>query len=208
MRTFEQVIKALVNDSLSHYCDIIRHNVKDQDKKYHKDFVTFAHEVEHYLSLGVKGIGGTPFKFEYTGYRFILVFIYQNKYYAISLARWRYHGEIYAIPEEDAKKEINYLYSYKYTNFGMRGMSDSNTNPEDMFKDIKLPNHARYEVGYVVHVNKKGWSYLYNKLFKILAVEYQRKRIQYTIADIKKPDDIKNHYYVPETHLVKLIEGI
>lgn len=209
MRTFDQVITDLMNDSLSHCNDVIRQSIQDQDKKYDKAYVTFAHEVEHYLSLGVKGIGGTPIRFIFTGYRFTLVFSYKEKYYVISLARWRYHGEVYAVPKEDVEKDLGYLYSYKYTKFGMRGMEDKNTNPEDMFKHpFKLPSHAKYNVGDFVYVNAKGYSYLRSRIFKILSVEYERQKVRYTILDLHDEDKVQNHHYTYESQLTKLTGGL
>ena len=212
MKTWEQVVNAIHDDLFSEKHEVINENAKSLDEMYSKEYVEFAHEVEYYLNVGLKEIGAKQLEFVYSGYRFNLFFEYENNEYLIDLSRWGGYCTIYAIPENLDKTNCHYFYGYKHRDINFCNV----LNPKELFKNIKLPKHAKYKVGDLVYINKKILKTYYGtyhkhrlcNVYKIIKVSYKSNAVWYSLQDIKqeKPDNYFDSY--AETNLTKFEGGI
>lgn len=212
MKTWQQVLQAIDGDLYYGKHEIINPKAKSSDAMYPKEFVEFAHEVEHYLSIGLSGINTKPYHYDYTGYRFYLYFKIDNNNYVISLSRYGTYCTIYALPDTITLGE-RYFYGYKHRDIEILHVTD----PKDLFKNVALPKHAKYKVGDLVYVSPKirktyYGSYSYKKhkntIYKIIRVDYKSNAVWYSIEDIDAVKPAKYPDEFAETNLVKFIEGI
>lgn len=213
MRTFDQVMNALFNDLFRENHDTLNYEEQDPDKRYPKEFVEFAHEIEHYFSIGLKSINAKVIKFYFSGYDFYFFFELSGSFYTLSVSRWGGMSTLYAIPETEYNKPFDYLYCYKHTEISLQGK----LTPEDLFRVIKLPIHARYKIGDLVYISPKirktfYGSYAYNKhrntIYKIIGVDYKSSAVWYSIEDIDAVKPAKYPDTFAETNLVKFNGGI
>ena len=212
MKTWEQIVNAIHDDLFSEKHEVINENAKSLDEMYRKEYVEFAHEVEYYLNVGLKEIGAKQLEFVYSGYKFNLYFEYKDNEYVIDLSRWGGYCTIYAIPEGLDKANHHYFYGYKHRDISFCSVLD----PKELFKNIKLPKHAKYKVGDLIYINsniRKGHykSYYKNHLnivYKIIKVCYRSNAIWYDVQDIKKdkPDQYPDSF--AETNVTKFEGGI
>ena len=213
MRTFTQVINALFDDLFEENHEVINEQEEDPDKKYPKEFVEFAHEVEHYVDIGLKFINAKIIKFSFSGYNFCFLVELDNKLYTLVISRWGGYCTLYAIPKNKKDKPFEYVYNYKHTEISLRGKSI----PEDLFRVIKLPNHAKYEVGDLVYISsriRKTYYGMYsykkhmNIVYKIVKVYYKSNAVWYAVEDINavKPASYPDEF--AETNLIKIKGGI
>lgn len=213
MRTFDQVMNALFDDLFDENHDIINEKEKDLDKRYPKEYVEFAHEVEYYFNIGLKFINAKVIKFYFSGYNFCFFFELADSFYTLSVSRWGGYCTLYAIPEDSQNKPFDYLYGYKHTEISLKGK----LTPEDLFRVIKLPRHARYKVGDLVYISPKirktfYGRYSYNKykntIYKIIGVDYKSNAVWYSIEDIDAVKPAKYPDTFAETNLVKFNGGV
>lgn len=213
MRTFDQVMNALFDNLFKENHDILNYEELDPDKRYPKEFVEFAHEIEHYFSIGLKFINAKVIKFYFSGYEFYFFFELAGNFYTLSVSRWGGTSTLYAVPEYKYNKPFDYLYCYKHTEISLSGK----VTPEDLFRVIKLPRHARYKIGDLVYISSKirktyYGSYTYNKhkntIYKIIGVDYKSSAVWYSIEDIDAVKPAKYPDSFAETNLVKFNGGV
>lgn len=213
MRTFDQVMNALFDDLFRENHDTLNYEEQDPDKKYPKEFVEFAHEIEHYFNIGLKFINAKIIKFHFSGYEFYFFFELAGNFYTLSVSRWGGTSTLYAVPETEHNKPFDSLYGYKHTSISLKGK----LTPEDLFKVITLPRHARYKIGDLVYINPKirrtfYGSYTYNNhrntIYKIIGVDYKSSAVWYSIEDIEAVKPAKYPDTFAETNLVKFNGGV
>lgn len=211
MKTWKQVLKAINDDLYIDKYEPINPKAKSPDAMYPKEFVEFAHEVEHYLKIGLNEINAKPYHYDYTGYRFYLYFKIDNNNYVISLGRYSTYCTIYALPDTISFGQC-YFYGYKHRDIDILNVTD----PKNLFKNLTLPKHAKYKIGDLVYINKKilkTWYGVYHKnclrtIYKIIKVSYKSNAVWYSVQDIEKekPDNYPDSY--AETNLTKFEGGV
>ena len=215
MRTFDKIKQCICNDTF----DYVSGSKKKFGNKiiYDNKYIKFINEFISYIKIGLTEINAKYVKHLFNEYRVSVLFEKESKFYIVIFSSYHLRYAICICNDINSFNNRDGLY---YRAKCTKGNLDTCTTPEDIFKNCKLPEHAKFNIGDIVMLNKKGREtygnshYSYdntdldlNKLFKITNVIYESTRIVYSVDSvIEKLGTVFDSY--AECNLRKIKGGV
>jgi len=196
MKPWKEVKEYIIHDQFS--------NV--DSKLTNPEYIDFMESLTEYIKNGLKSIGAKCLKYKYNDYRLAMLIEYKNKLYTLEHANWSTGYDI-SICEDASVFDIDTsLWFYGKHTSGSFNYDD----PELILKEVKFPNHAKYQVGDTVRIQSKSFcSFGNGKFAQITKVTYNSNSIEYTVQLLMKSKVLNDTTYVySESSLRKIRGGI
>lgn len=172
------------------------------------NYKEFADTLVHYFKIGLAQVNAKYIKHRTNKYSIGILIEYKSKLYIVHVSNYRlsfYVGicqseqEFDIYPSSSGGKSVYRIYA--------------TLSPEDLFKNVKFPNHAKFNDGELVYIWNKSYNHYNNgELARITNVDYNSNSIEYRVELVSKSPVENNHnnrvFYYAESNLKKCRGGL
>lgn len=186
--------------------DIRRDTWKDNTGT--NNYTEFADTLVHYFKIGLAQVNAKYIKHRANKYSIGILIEYKSKLYIVKVSNYRlsfYVGLCQSEREFDIQPSSS----------GGKSVYESyaTLSPEDLFKNVKFPNHAKFNEGELVYIWNRSYNHYNNgELARITSVDYNSNSIEYRVELFNKSPVENNHnnrvYYYAESNLKKCRGGL